>query len=303
MTTPAFIAGDWGTTHARLWLCADDGSVLETRTAPGVSQLSGADAVSAAFRAAVEGWNPELPAVLCGMIGSTIGWVDAGYQECPCPLERIGGQAVRLEAEGRPVAILPGLRVRNRFGLMDVMRGEETQVFGAAALTGERRFVAALPGTHNKWVLVEDGVVTGFHTALTGELFKAISRHTVLLGGDPAPVSLGAAFDSGLEAVLRNPEAGLESLVFSVRARQVTGELPKSEAASFLSGLLVGADIRTAVRAFGLTQAGLPIRLICSEELAAFYARGLAAFGLEGVSLSGEQTVRAGLHAAFRALA
>lgn len=303
VSTPAFIAGDWGTTHARLWLCAADGSICETRTAPGVSQLEGPEAVAAAFAAAVEGWSPALPAVLCGMVGSTIGWVDAGYQDCPCPLERIGGKAVRLEAQGRAVAILPGLRVRNGFGLTDVMRGEETQVFGAAALTGEHRFVAALPGTHNKWVVVDDGVVTNFHTALTGELYQAISRHTVLLGGDPASVTPGPAFDAGIEAVRRNPDAGVESLVFSVRARQVTGDLPKAEAASYLSGLLIGADIRSALGALGPERENVPIRLICAEPLAVLYGRGLAAFGLEAQALSGAETVRAGLHAAFRALA
>lgn len=302
MSTPAFIAGDWGTTHARLWLCTADGEIVETRNAPGVSQLDGPDAVASAFAAAVEGWSPTLPAVLCGMIGSTIGWVDAGYQECPCPLGRIGSKAVWLETHGRPVAILPGLRARNSFGLPDVMRGEETQVFGAAALTGARRFAAVLPGTHNKWVAVDDGVVTGFHTALTGELFEAISRHTVLLGGNPAPVTPGAAFDAGIEAILRNPVAGVESLVFSVRARQVTGDLPKAEAASYLSGLLIGADIRSAIMALDLKRADFPIRIICSEQLAALYARALAAFGLESQSLSGAETVRAGLHAAFRSL-
>ena len=303
MSTPAFIAGDWGTTHARLWLCTADGGILEARNAPGVSQLDGPDTVAAAFGEAVEGWSLDLPAVLCGMVGSTIGWVDAGYQDCPCPLERIVSKAARLEAQGRPVAILPGLRARNSFGLPDVMRGEETQVFGAAALTGERRFAAVLPGTHNKGVAVDDGIVAGFHTALTGELFEAISRHTVLLGGNAAPVTPGPAFDAGIEAIFRNPDAGVESLVFSVRARQVTGDLPKAEAASYLSGLLIGADIRSAVNALDLKRAEYPIRIICSEHLAALYARALAAFGLESRSLSGAETVRAGLHAAFRSLA
>lgn len=303
MNTPAFIAGDWGTTHARLWLCAEDGDILESREAPGVSQLDGKAAVEAAFLAAVEGWDAALPAVLCGMVGSTIGWADAGYQDCPCPLEAMGGQALRFTAQGRAIAILPGLRARNSFGLPDVMRGEETQIFGAAAIGGERSFVAALPGTHNKWALVENGVVTSFHTALTGELYDAIARHTVLLGGKPAAVSPGAAFDAGVEAVRSNPAAGLESLVFSVRARQVAGDLPREDAGSYLSGLLIGADVRSAAAALDLTRKGLPLRIICSEQLATLYARALAAFGLESKPLSGAETVRAGLHAAHRALA
>ena len=299
--TPAFIAGDWGTTRARFWLCGADGVAMEMRHAPGIAQIAGGTAaVQAAFHAVVAGWDAALPAFLCGMVGSTIGWINAGYRDCPCPIADIGRQAMSFEVHGRTVTILPGLRTRNAFGLPDVMRGEETQIAGAFDLVGDQSFIAALPGTHNKWAVVEDGVVTSFHTALTGELFEAVARHTVLLGGAPAPVTAGDAFDAGVAAIRDNPGGGIESMIFSVRALQLAEALPTNEAASYLSGLIIGADVRSADAALGLSSVGRPIRIICSEHLATLYARALACFGYQGSSLSGADTVLAGLNAAYR---
>ena len=50
----------------------------------------------------------------------------------------------------------------------DVMRGEETQLLGAWQLMPAECYV--MPGTHCKWVQVQNGVVRQFATAMTGEL-------------------------------------------------------------------------------------------------------------------------------------
>jgi len=115
MPAPAFIAGDWGTTHLRLFLCDESGKVLDTQNGAGVSGLR--DDVGGAFFRAVEGWDRahgKFPAVLCGMVGSTIGWREVAYLNCPARPEAIAKSTLCFAAEGRPIAIAPGLTCRNR---------------------------------------------------------------------------------------------------------------------------------------------------------------------------------------------
>jgi len=133
-----FIAGDWGTTHLRLFLSDAEGVVLDQRDGPGAVGTSGRfDAVFAAQTADWEGQHGRLPAVLCGMVGSSIGWVEAPYVPCPVEPDRIAGACVPIEAgradgprmavrgtAGSHIHIVPGLSCRNRLGAPDVLRGE-----------------------------------------------------------------------------------------------------------------------------------------------------------------------------------
>ncbi|PMU87476.1 2-dehydro-3-deoxygalactonokinase, partial [Pseudomonas sp. GP01-A4] len=72
--------------------------------------------------------------------------------------------------------IVPGLAVNQPGRPGDVMRGEETQILGA----GVRDGILVLPGTHSKWATLEAGRVTGFRTAMTGELYAVLLRHSLL---------------------------------------------------------------------------------------------------------------------------
>jgi 2-keto-3-deoxy-galactonokinase len=93
------------------------------------------------------------------MVGSSIGWVEAPYLACPARPKDIAAACARVR-EGR-IRIVPGLSCRNRFDAPDVMRGEETQILGALDLQPDLRQgrrLLCLPGTHTKWVLLEEGV-------------------------------------------------------------------------------------------------------------------------------------------------
>ena len=156
-----FIGGDWGTSHLRLFLCDGQGALLDSRTGPGAAEASGHFSdVFASLAAHWEGSLGTLPAVLCGMVGSSIGWVQAPYVVCPAIPEEIADACVLLR--GGNVHIIPGLSCRNRFDAPDFLRGEETQILGAlhlAPILRHGRWLICLPGTHTKWALLEDGVV------------------------------------------------------------------------------------------------------------------------------------------------
>jgi 2-dehydro-3-deoxygalactonokinase len=234
------------------------------------------------------------------MVGSTIGWREVPYLSCPARPAAIARAALRFEAEGRPVFIVPGLSCRNATDAPDVMRGEETQILGTLRLhpeLGHGKRLCCLPGTHTKWVWIEDGAVANFQTALSGELFELLSRHSVLARGSGKVDVQSAAFLKGVDFARSQAEATLLHTLFSTRARQVTGEMAKADAASYLSGLLIGSDVGGAVgSALSLFSAGSVI-LICAPALAALYGKALAHYGLGSRAIDGDRAALAGLTA------
>jgi 2-dehydro-3-deoxygalactonokinase len=290
---PAFIGGDWGTSRLRLFLCDGAGAVLARKEGPGAA----AGDCAAVFAGLTLEWDSSLPAILCGMVGSTIGWREVPYLPCPVSLDGLARGALRFEAEGRPIALLPGLKCQNPLRNPDVMRGEETQLAGAMSGSPAGRRLFCLPGTHAKWVEAQDGIVTRFQTALSGELFDLLARHSVLARG-AAPVRLDdPAFAMGLAEARQSRHAGLLHSLFGTRSRQLAGEFSKEQALSYLSGLIIGEDVAGAAKLFDFD---VPVTLICTPELAALYAVPLAEYDV--TALDGEQAVCAGLFRTYRRL-
>ena len=292
MSEPAFIAGDWGTSRLRLYLCDTAGNVL----ARGAGEGAAVPDCAGRFAAAVAPWDKAhgvLPAILGGMVGSTIGWREVPYLKCPARPAAIAAAALRFEALERAIAILPGLSCRGKTGAPDVMRGEETQILGALRLhpnLAKGRHVFCLPGTHTKWVAVTDGAVTLFQTALSGELFELLRRHSVLARDSHEVDAKSPAFALGLDFARQKPD--LLHLLFSARSRVVTGEMARDDAASYLSGLVLGKDIASALALFDFDG---PLQMICTPALAALYGQALGAYGVKSVAIDGDRAALAGL--------
>jgi 2-dehydro-3-deoxygalactonokinase len=297
MASPAFLACDWGTTNLRAWLIADDGRVLKSRDFPlGVSQLAPGEAARR-FRDEVRPGlvAEDLPAVLCGMIGSTLGWAEADYLPCPADLYDLRQSLLTVQDGPNPVVIVPGLRCEGLTGAPDVMRGEETQVFGWTRLAPERRrdrWIVCHPGTHAKWVLVEEGRVVRFVTAMTGELFAVLRKHSVLKH-DAAPDD-EPAFDEGVAAA--GDGGALASRLFSARTRVVAGDARADTTPSYLSGLLIGAEVAAAPDLLGIAPEA-PVALIGEPHLCRWYARALKGRGRPVSIHNGDEAARAGLFA------
>ena len=295
MSEAAFIAGDWGTSRLRLYLCDAGGHIL----ARGESEGASVPDCAGRFTAAVAAWDKAhgvLPAVLSGMVGSSIGWREVPYLKCPAVPAAIANAALRFETDGRAVAILPGLSCRGKTGAPDVMRGEETQIVGALRLhshLAKGRHVFCLPGTHTKWALVTDGTVTQFQTALSGELFELLRRHSVLARDSSEVDAQSPAFALGLE--FARQKADLLHLLFSARSRVVTGELANSDAASYLSGLVLGKDIASAMALFDTALFDGVVQMICTPALAALYGKALSAYDVKSAVIDGDRAALAGL--------
>jgi 2-dehydro-3-deoxygalactonokinase len=307
MSISRFVAGDWGTSHLRLFLCDDTGAVLDSTSGPGAADSGGKFAEI--FDSLVAKWTArpqELPAVLCGMVGSSIGWIQAPYLSCPARPEDIATACATLR-DGY-IRIVPGLSCRNRFDAPDFLRGEETQILGAMELQPalrQGRRLLCLPGTHTKWVMLEDGVVNEFLTAPTGELFTLLRDHSVLVRerGGAADSGVTPAFKLGLAQVDRFPQAQLLHRLFECRSRALDGELPSGEVASFLSGLLIGSDIAGALDALASSIVARAVHLIGSSQLIELYAAGLGLQDCQTSSTDGVLAAVAGLAQIRRQLA
>lgn len=298
MARPAFIAIDWGTSNARFALVGDDGSMLEERHGEGVAKIDGAKAMETACFERIDGWiqaNGNLPVLMAGMVGSNIGWRETTYVETPASGQAIVASANLFEARGVKFVILPGVRTsRQGSGLPDLMRGEETQILGAA-----KDGLICLPGTHSKWALVSDGVIEAFHTAQTGELLDLLGKHSILLNPQRSPAAeVGPAFREGVKVALAG-NLGIESLLFTVRSRQVVGDLAAADADSYLAGLLIGAELHSALALHG---DAAHVQLIGSPVLTTLYAAALDSAGKISSQIGGQAACLAGLAKAHESI-
>jgi len=309
---PALIGLDWGTSSLRGYLFAGDGGVIEAIAQPWGIQHLPAGGFPAAFRGLVGAWQrqwPDLPAIAAGMVGSRQGWREVPYVECPADVGRIARGLLAFDSEAGRIHLVPGLIQRGP--LPNVMRGEETQVVGAVArepaLAAESLVV--LPGTHTKWVQVRAGRIVGIETFMTGELFAVLRDHSLL--GRPAAEAAAApldaakqeaAFARGLAVARDSGPAGIAGRLFTTRSLYLTGELPPAATLDYLSGLLVGEEIRSAAAGHRLAGQGAgpegrllpPIVLSGDATLCGRYQEALAAFGVTQVDVLGD-TAAAGL--------
>jgi 2-dehydro-3-deoxygalactonokinase len=296
MNNPVLLACDWGTTNLRAWTLDADGAVVTqkdfqlgvSRLGPGEAALRFADEVRPAMGA------EDLPTLMCGMIGSNLGWALAAYADCPAGFDELARAFLNV-APG--VNIVPGLRCTGLTGAPDVMRGEETQVLGWLAQNPARqkgRHLVIHPGTHAKWVVVEDGRIARFVTAMTGELFAVLGKHSVLKSD--APATDKAAFTAGLEAA--GDGNALAARLFTARGRVAGGDAPADSTPSYLSGLLIAAEV--AALSELLDHGGQPVVLLGDATLCSHYRAALDHRGLASETFDGEAAAIAGLLALHR---
>jgi 2-dehydro-3-deoxygalactonokinase len=288
LSAPLLLA-DWGTTSRRAWLVEARGKVIasaQDRRGMTAIEPGGWEAAFEELKRSLGGVEPRL-SMLAGMVGSRSGWREAHYLACPVSLPDLVDELCWVEPGA--IAIVPGICLL-RDGFADVMRGEETQVLGAvAAGLVPRDCFVCLPGTHTKWVVVRDGQVMQFCTVMTGELFAMLRATGTLAAQASGEVDAGPDFDAGVE---RGLESGSPTAdIFAVRAHALleTGRI--GNGAAYLSGLLIGADIRT-----GLAMSEHhTVEIIATSDLAALYSHAFDRAGRKSRTIGGEMAALAGL--------
>ncbi|MEY2687919.1 MAG: hypothetical protein RL375_2117 [Pseudomonadota bacterium] len=293
-SSTGLIAVDWGTSSLRVYRLAGDGRIVEQRSVSiGLRDCQGR--FEALLAEHLAGWTEGL-IVMAGMVGSRNGWFEVPYVECPAGPDDIGRGMREVAAPtlpGRRIVIAPGACDRTVGRAPEVMRGEETQILGLLDTLdrdhGTGPHTLCLPGTHSKWATVCAGRLTGFRTAMTGEVFAVLRQHSLLGAGmvDPAEgrdttgnnghPDHTRAFELGL-ATSREP-GGLLNNLFSVRSRGLFGELTPHQAAPYLSGLLIGHELGGLLDHAG-PASGQPVHLIGQASLCARYRQALTWWGV-----------------------
>ena len=281
-----FIAVDWGTTNRRGYLIADGGRMTDEMEDDQGILAVGHDGFDRAV-AELKGRLGDRPLLMAGMIGSNRGWVEAPYVPCPAGLPELAANLEWVVPDR--IAIVPGVAYSDG-DAADVMRGEEMQILGAFAegLVPADALICH-PGTHNKWIRLEDGRITSFRTVMTGELFNLLREHSILADLLSVPAEADDAFEAGVRKGLESDELTAE--LFSVRARALLGKSPRGEAASYTSGLLIGTDIRIGTRAAPDGE----IVVMGRPELTGLFAAALKIAGRTAREVDGEEAFLAGV--------
>ena len=288
------ILGDWGSSRLRLWLVCDD-TIVDRCEGPSIIGLVGSPVD--ALQAAIEPWFAHSAAhsiTLCGMAGARGGLMEVPYAETPLTAAEWATCASQFVVDGLSVRIAAGCALRQSAGGRDdTMRGEETQVFGALELApalSEGKQLVILPGTHSKWVWLDDGRIADFRTFVTGELFALLQSSSLLTLAETGDgIGEDEGFAIGITRSLRQPLLGC---LFTARAAQLRSGKSGRWASGYLSGLLIGSEM-AEMRSANRLPAGVTI--IGEPALARRYAQGLASYGVETMVLDGEACALAGL--------
>lgn len=280
-----YIAVDWGTTNRRAYLIGSDRQIIDSfeddvglRAVP----LDGFAQQAVMIRARLG----DKPMLLAGMVGARTGWRETPYVECPARPEQLAETIVWIEP--LRTGIVPGLCQREKPG-PDVMRGEEVQILGAlAAKLVPPDALICHPGTHSKWIILQDGKIASFQTVMTGEIFSLIKTHSILADLLQEDVHEGLAFRAGVAEALSG--RAVLSALFGIRARALLKQAD-GDGASWASGLLIGADIAAGVKDYR----GGPIALIGRPDLCVLYAAAANQAGYETFQIDGAEAFLAGI--------
>jgi 2-dehydro-3-deoxygalactonokinase len=267
------IAVDWGTSNFRAFRLNAEGAVRARCSSPlGILRVNGGN-FEEALRAEVGAWlaEGEKHILLCGMIGSRQGWVEAEYLSCPVGISDLADGVIQVPFAGATVRLVPGVIGPDAAGVPELMRGEETAAMGMLDTCGGAGLMC-FPGTHSKWIQLCNHRLVSFTTYMTGEIYGALRKCTIL----ERTMTTGTAIENTAfqDGVARSADCGgLLHHLFGVRTLALMGQLKEEVSASYLSGLLIGHEVRAAMPSAGL------VHLVGAAPLCGLYAQAIQACG------------------------
>jgi 2-dehydro-3-deoxygalactonokinase len=291
-----FVGVNWGSTNFRAFLIGADGAAIDEYAAPAGVVALDRSGMAARMNELAERWPSRGAVYASGMIGSNVGWTEVPYVVAPAGCADLAVAAVATRIGNVPTHIVPGITCRRSFDdAPDILRGEEIELMGLAALRSADGWVA-LPGTHTKWARLEKGRVVDFFTSMSGEIFDRLTAKGLLTSIIDGEAADGPAFHTGVAAG-RERKLGLGTLLFGARAQVVRGVLAKSNAASYIRGLLIGSEIADAMAVYR-TLGESVIPLIGNQRLCRLYASALGSARISSELIDSREACLRG----FRAL-
>jgi 2-dehydro-3-deoxygalactonokinase len=209
----------------------------------------------------------DVPIVVSGMASSSIGMIELPYKELPfqCNGSDLTVHTIPgVEEDGaNKIILISGVKSQT-----DVMRGEETILAGCEVSNNDSEQLLIFPGTHSKHILIKNGLVESINTYMTGELFDLLSNKSILstsvTKNNHPEQNTGSPYFA--EGVLKGAASNLLNSIFHVRTNQLFKKASPMENYQFLSGLLIGSELK------GVAEKKLAaIALVCSEGLKRAY--------------------------------
>ena len=253
-----YITVDGGTTNTRLTLVSDGRCVDTVRY--NVGARANADDSTLLKNAVKEGifallnrnnlTEKDITRVLAsGMITSEFGLCKLDHLIAPAGIKELHDtmhETLFPDISAIPFVFIRGVRTTvDLLENTDMMRGEETELFG---LRDTLNGVYILPGSHSKIINVdENGKISTFKTELTGEMIAALSQNTVL----KSTVDLSVEKYSE-EYLLKGyrycNEFGINEALFKVRVLGNLMGADKVQTYSFFMGVVLSAEINTVLK-------------------------------------------------------
>jgi len=280
--TKQILSCDWGTSGFRLRLV----NVMDSTV---LNEIRNEQGIAAVYNKWIENNQPEsrrlafykhvlqttldayftkdikdIPIIISGMASSTIGMKELSYSELPFDLENMNLEIESIKADkdfSHDIFLVSGLRTVN-----DVMRGEETMLLGCDIDKDEETLVI-FPGTHSKHVVVKNNIAIDFKTYMTGEVFDLLASKSILSKSvEKNSNDNENIFIDGVEEGSKN---NLLNSSFHVRTNHLFKKYGGSENYHFLSGLVIGCELKEVIATHG------NICLVCSNNLLKNYATAL----------------------------
>jgi len=216
--------------------------------------------------------------IFSGMITSRQGWIETPYVACPVTPESLveNIQSQKLKS-GLTAYFIPGAccYLLNGEPATDVMRGEEVQLLG---LSAESKKIVVLPGTHSKWVQMNTGSICAFCTYMTGELFELV-RYKSLAGQLASTENhIAGHFLEGVNIGYKSDQ--LMGKLFSARSSVLLEQRAPETVHSYLSGVLIGTEIKQGMAQTAEDYRHAPIELVGSDALVKRYKQAFDALSL-----------------------
>jgi 2-dehydro-3-deoxygalactonokinase len=219
--------------------------------------------------------------VISGMASSSIGMEEISYGNLPYATDGSMAGIRYFDASedfAHEIMLISGVKSE-----LDVMRGEETQLVGLVGLTELSSFknkdaIYIFPGTHSKHMYVKENQMVDFQTFMTGEVFKVMTTYSILKD------SVESIVESELNnqdikyfnvGVKQSEASNILNGLFKVRTNQLFNKMTKKQNAFFLSGLLIGNELRHLT-----TKENWELVLCSGNNLNNLYRLGIDALGL-----------------------
>ena len=236
-----WIAVDWGTTSFRAYLMVNNDVLENVETNDGMKFVQNQHFENTLV-SLIEPWldhKHKIEILASGMVGSKQGWIEAPYQKTPCNLNNIEFISPSVKDNRFSLKIFSGVSQHNT---PDVMRGEETQIAGFLYDNPNFNGSICLPGTHSKWVNIENGNIINFKTFMTGELFEIISKNSILIHSVTSNKVLKNELKMAVDEIFKNPEI-FGNALFQLRADDLINSKGSKVYKSKLSGYLLGLEL------------------------------------------------------------